>query len=341
MRKYLAIASVVMALEAKISRNFPEIDDLHINYMCYFAGRVTLGNVMSYMQNFVLFAIIFGFGLVEYVSERYQNFHATPDDSKLELLTFLGLLALVQPVIFAIVGALGQKIAPHYHNAWAHWPVWAMVAALLIGDDMMQYWWHRVSHKPFLWPLHRAHHSAHYMSIRVTYRNNLFYYVLMPGIWISGVLVYLGLGQVYLFYVTVKLAVIMGAHCAVPWDAPLYKIKALGPVMWVVERTISTPATHWAHHAITNEDGIGFYKGNFGNLLFFWDVLFGSAHITRQYPREVGLRDDQLFGKERWYIEMLFPVFKSRREYSALGHERRIYDDAGDIVASASDGAAP
>ena len=88
--------------------------------------------------------------------------------------------------------------------------------------------------------------------------------------------------------------------------------------MWLVERTLSTPATHWAHHAITNEDGIGNYKGNFGNLLFFWDILFGSAHITQKYPDDVGLIDDKLFGHERWYHQMFYPLVQSRREHTAL-----------------------
>jgi sterol desaturase/sphingolipid hydroxylase (fatty acid hydroxylase superfamily) len=41
-----------------------------------------------------------------------------------------------------------------------------MVGLLLIADDLSQYWWHRVSHSPLLWPLHRAHHTATYSSER-------------------------------------------------------------------------------------------------------------------------------------------------------------------------------
>lgn len=44
------------------------------------------------------------------------------------------------------------------------------------------------------------------------------------------VLLYLGFAPVYMVYITVKLAVILGAHCAVRWDEPLYKIKALHPL---------------------------------------------------------------------------------------------------------------
>jgi sterol desaturase/sphingolipid hydroxylase (fatty acid hydroxylase superfamily) len=156
------------------------------------------------------------------------------------------------------------------------------------------------------------------MSIRITYRNNFFYYLMMPGLWISGVLSYLGFGTVYLVYIVVKLAVILGAHSAVRWDEPLYRIKALAPLAWLVERTVSTPATHWGHHALTNADGIGHYTGNFGNLLFFWDVLFGTAKITRRYPAAVGLPDDLMHGKERWFVEMFYPLVQSRRTRSAL-----------------------
>ena len=130
----------------------------------------------------------------------------------------------------------------------------------------------------------------------------------------------------YALYIVVKLAVILGAHCAWRWDEPLYKIPALRPLMWVLERTISTPATHWAHHAITNDDGVGHYKGNFGNLLFLWDIIFGSAKITRHYPPQVGLIDDHLFGAERWQHQMFFPVLQSSRAHTALKFGGQIYD---------------
>jgi hypothetical protein len=95
--------------------------------------------------------------------------------------------------------------------------------------------------------------------------------------------------------------------------------------MWLVERTISTPATHWAHHALTNADGVGHYKGNFGNLLFVWDMIFGTAHITRHYPARVGLQDDLVHGQERWYHQMFYPLLQSSRANSALRAGGRAY----------------
>ena len=52
-----------------------------------------------------------------------------------------------------------------------------------------------------------------------------------------------------------------------------------------------------------------------------------SLRITRRYPAEYGLRDDQLFGAERWERQMFYPLLQSKREYSALKFGGRIYSD--------------
>ena len=283
------------------------------------------------IQNLLIVCMIVGYGLMEVLSYRYRDNvmrSVTANDTKLELLMFVSLVAVTQPLAILVTGKLGLWLAPQYQGVLADLPWWGMVLMLLVVDDLTQYWWHRLSHSPLLWPLHRAHHSAEYMSIRITFRNNFFYYLMMPGLWLAGALLYMGVGgMVYAVYIVVKLLVILGAHCAWPWDAPLYRIRWLRPVMWVVERTISTPATHWAHHAITNADGVGHYKGNFGNLLFIWDMIFGSAHITRRYPEKVGLIDDQLFGQERWYHQMFYPLLQSRREHTALRFGGKAYTE--------------
>ena len=72
---------------------------------------------------------------------------------------------------------------------------------------------------------------------------------------------------------------------------------------------------------------MGHYKGNFGNLLFIWDMMFGTAKITRKFPAQVGLMDDQLFGQERWQNQMFYPVLQSQREHSALKFGGTVYDE--------------
>lgn len=275
------------------------------------------------VQLVAVIAIFFAFALGELVIGRFFAPEATGEDDRLDAAVTV-MFPVISGLVFAAAKLLCGWAIPAQQDAWAAWPWWQMVIVLLVADDLTQYWWHRLSHTSVMWPLHRAHHSAGYMSVRVVYRNNAFYYALMPGLWLSGALLYLGFGWVFVGYSVVKLAVIIGAHSAVRWDRWLYRYRALQPLAWVLERTISTPATHFAHHALTQDDGIGHYIGNYGNLLFLWDVLFGTARITRQYPPAYGLKDDRRHGPEKWYAQFLYPVFRSRRAETVLGHEKHL-----------------
>ena len=273
--------------------------------------------LLSVVTVFALFAV------AEVVIGKFFAPEASAEDNRLDLAVGV-MFPVVSGLVFAAAQALCAWLIPAARDTWAHWSWWQMVLVLLVADDLTQYLWHRLSHTSFMWPLHRAHHSAAYMSVRVVYRNNAFYYALMPGLWLSGALLYLGFGWVFVVYSIVKLTVIIGAHSAVRWDRFLYRYRVLRPLAWVVERTISTPATHFAHHALTQDDGIGHCIGNYGNLLFLWDVLFGTARITRQYPPAFGLKDDRRHGPEKWYAQLLFPVFRSKRAETVLGHEKHV-----------------
>lgn len=257
----------------------------------------------------LVFGILLGFIVLEILFTQFFNKKGqTLADAIVEVISTSALVLFTQPLVLAMGGAVAAFLLPDSAGALAALPILAQILLLLVFDDMTQYWWHRTSHAvPWLYNLHRPHHNAAYLSIRVVYRNNLFYYLLMPGIWFSGALIYLGLGPVYAGYIVVKMAVIFGAHSDVRWDKWLYQVKWLSPLMWVVERTISTPATHSAHHGKHADDGVTHYKGNYGNLLFFWDVLFGTAKITRRYPEEMGVENlpDTSIGEQ-----LLWPLVK-------------------------------
>lgn len=259
----------------------------------------------------VVLSIFFMFAILEILFTKFfRKPGQTRSDAIVEIISTLTLVGVTQPLVLFSGAAVASLIAPGAEGALAGIPVIAGVALFLVFDDMAQYWWHRASHTwPWLYNLHRPHHNGEYLSIRIVYRNNVFYYLLMPSLWFSGVLLYLGLGWVYAGYIIVKMAVIYGAHSDVRWDAPLYKIKWLSPLMWVVERTISTPATHSAHHGKHAADGVTNYKGNYGNLLFFWDVLFGTAKITRRYPPQFGVENlpETTIGEQ-----LLWPLVRSK-----------------------------
>ncbi|MGE8068711.1 sterol desaturase family protein [Pseudomonas sp. NPDC089569] len=258
----------------------------------------------------IIAAILMGFILLEIACARFSQPRGSRRDAIIEIIGSGLLMAVTLPLVTFLSTSAMQHFVPQWKNSLAdlHWMLG--LGLFLVLDDMTQYWWHRLSHKvPFLYSLHRAHHSAAYMSIRIVYRNNSFYYLLMPGLWFCGALIYMGLAHVYFGYLIVKMLVIFSAHSSVPWDEKLYRIPALRPLMWLVERIISTPATHSAHHGLNADDGVTNYKGNFGNLLFFWDVLFGSAKITRRRPEHYGIEDMR---PVCWKEELFWPLVRTR-----------------------------
>ena len=255
-------------------------------------------------------------GGIEAWSGVYQDGKRSKNDFTIEILSLLLLPTFIQPAIFLFVFLSMDMFFPETSDALINLNIWLKIILLLIFDDMMQYWWHRLSHSSkLMWKLHRPHHVVEQMGVLVTYRNAVLYYALMPGIWFSAILVYLGLAKVYLFYLPIKLTVILLAHSETKWDRILYKYTILKPVAWIVERTISTPATHFAHHGLTEEDEVSHPNGNYGNLLFIWDMIFKTAKITRKYPQRFGAWNQI---KEPWYVQLGFPVIRARDPRSEL-----------------------
>lgn len=153
------------------------------------------------------------------------------------------------------------------------------------------------------------------MGMAMASRQNAIYTIFFSQVYLTLALVYLGLGIPAIIVRGVKSVITTLAHSSIPWDKPFYKYKVLHPLAWVLERLISTPATHHAHHASTTDDGVGHYKGNFGNMFFLWDIIFGTALISRQYPKAYGISH---YEGDQWYAQLLWPIFKSKVEGSEL-----------------------
>ena len=261
-------------------------------------------------------SVLLFLGIIEALGGLYFNDRRTKNDFSIELLSLITLPTLIQPGIFLFVLWFMGASFPGLEDYYLTSSLWWHVVAFLILDDLTQYWWHRLSHiNKKMWKLHRPHHVVEEMGVLVTYRNAVLYYAFMPGIWFSAVLIYLGMGYVYLFYLPIKLIVILLAHSETKWDKFLYRYKILNPLAWIIERTISTPSTHFAHHGLTAEDGVSHPNGNYGNLLFIWDVIFGTSKITRKYPSKFGAWNRL---KEPWYVQLFFPLISSKDPKSEL-----------------------
>jgi sterol desaturase/sphingolipid hydroxylase (fatty acid hydroxylase superfamily) len=262
----------------------------------------------------IVAGIFTGFSLLEMALGRFLHREATsPKDVFLEVIAGLTIPLVIIPMTMVLGAHLVECVYPNSGSAWAHWPIWSMVLILIFADDLTQYWWHRLSHGlPWLYALHRAHHSGRYMSVRVVYRNSLIYYALMPGLWFSAALIHLGFGYAYAGYIIVKMAVIIAAHSSVPWDEPLLRNRLTRPLMWGVSRVISTPRTHAAHHGRHQDDGVTHYKGNFGNLLFLWDIIFRTAKMPSERPESYGLENVE---PASCFQELIWPMGQGTAQY--------------------------
>jgi sterol desaturase/sphingolipid hydroxylase (fatty acid hydroxylase superfamily) len=259
--------------------------------------------------------IYLAFSLAELLAGRYKRQGVSLNDWIVDFGTFGLGKALIRPAQTVLMAGITTVLLPGSAKALAGAPVWLQFLAFVVFEDMVQYWYHRAVHTfPKLWGFHLAHHSAPYMGVRMSSRNSFLYSLLFPNHYTAGVLVFLGFGETYVWYSTLKNIITTAAHSELRWDAFLYRYAALKPLAWIVQRTVSTPTTHFAHHAAHEGDGIGHYSGNFGNMLFFWDVLFGTALISQKYPPAFGLSTDGGYRAESWYVQIFYPLFRSKVE---------------------------
>ena len=254
-------------------------------------------------------------GIIEFGLGLYEN-KWNKNERILDIVCFVVPKVLIRPAIVYFTLLALPVILPGFKGvfSWVHF--WWAFFIIAIADDLTQYWYHRLHHQvPWLWRFHRTHHSAPYMGMAMASRQNLLYTIFFSQIYLTAALTYLGLGYAALFVTGLKSLITTAAHSSIKWDKPFYSKRWLHPIAWVLERLISTPATHHAHHADSSNDGVGYYKGNFGNMFFIWDIIFGTGITTRKYPAAYGTK---AYKNEEWYAQFLWPVFKSRKEGSEL-----------------------
>ncbi|WP_183556767.1 sterol desaturase family protein [Mucilaginibacter sp. SP1R1] len=271
--------------------------------------------VIDNLNGYGFSVLVLVLGVLEFSFGLYKK-HWTKNERWVDIACFTLPKLIVRPVVAYYGLKVLPNILPGFKNAFDWVPFFWGFIIIAVADDLTQYWYHRLHHEvPWLWRFHRTHHSASYMGMAMASRQNVIYTLFFSQTYLTTALVYLGLGVPAIIVKGIKGTITTLAHSSIPWDKPFYQYKVLHPLAWVLERTISTPATHHAHHAATTDDGIGYYKGNFGNMFFLWDVIFGTAHISRQYPKAYGISH---YEGDQWYAQLLWPIFKSKVAGSEL-----------------------
>lgn len=139
-------------------------------------------------------------------------------------------------------------------NVIAYWVV------LLLAEDFMYYWLHRIDHFcRFFWAVHVTHHSSEEFNLTVGFRSSVFQplyrFVYFIPLALMG---FKGIDIMFMYAATQIFGILVHTQT----------VKKLG----FLEYIIVTPSHHRVHHG----SNIQYLDKNMGMLLIIWDKLFGT-----------------------------------------------------------------
>lgn len=83
--------------------------------------------------------------VAEAAAGRLDLSKADRDETTLDLASIAFPLAS-RPAVFALVLGGAAALVPEWRDRFSHWSWVAWIPVYLIGEDMVQYWWHRLGH---------------------------------------------------------------------------------------------------------------------------------------------------------------------------------------------------
>lgn len=162
---------------------------------------------------------------------------------------------------------------------------WLAFVTYLLLFDLLDYFYHRFSHRfRWWWALHAVHHSQRQMTVWSDNRNHLLDDMLRDAVFAVVALV-VGVEPaqfILLIAISQLLQSLQHANLRLSFG-------------WLGERLLVSPRFHRFHHAV----GIGHETAgnptrlggcNFGVLFPWWDMLFGTANFSPVYL-PTGIRD--------------------------------------------------
>jgi len=242
----------------------------------------------------------------EVIMGRHRGAY-TRGDIPLLVISFVSGRAVVGPMMVAVIAAIYAFLLPEWKGALASTPFWIGFPALLLFEEFVFYWVHRISHQnrnskeQMFWKLHRTHHSGRHMNVVLQARVNLFWYVIIPTGWTLGLGLYLGLEQAAAAASVTIVAWNTVTHSSFRWDDAVRRHRIFGPIFRAIEHVFVSPGIHHTHHGY-GRDGAGYR--NFGTVLSVWDWLFGTLHIPEGRPWRYGNPGPTA----HWTEELFYPL---------------------------------
>jgi sterol desaturase/sphingolipid hydroxylase (fatty acid hydroxylase superfamily) len=167
--------------------------------------------------------------------------------------------------LLMLVGSMLADLGDKWHcripfpTGIISWFVLLLILDLL--GDLINYWVHRAFHSPYLWPLHRIHHSDEYVNITSATRVHWIEVITFQSIQILPLLflpITPGILLAFGFFEAVRNYF---SHIGAPIQ--------LGRI---TRNIFVSPAAHRVHHS----DEPQHFNKNFSATWIFWDRIFGT-----------------------------------------------------------------
>ncbi|RUS99382.1 hypothetical protein DSM106972_078240 [Dulcicalothrix desertica PCC 7102] len=142
--------------------------------------------------------------------------------------------------------------------------------------DYLYYWNHRLFHTPWLWSVHKVHHTVTTMDVVGTSRNTLWTSFLIIYLWVHSLFIYLLQDPTwYIFGASLTSALDLWRHSKFTPKPTSIIYHLLAP--WLI-----LPQDHAWHHARN-------YKGgNYGANFKIWDKMHGTYSDNEKQPENLG-----------------------------------------------------
>ena len=205
-----------------------------------------------------IYAIVIGAEII-YSYYKHKHYYTVKGVLANIYLTSLnmGLDLLIRGVCLAVLLYFYQfrvyQIDVHIHPI-IYW------ISLLVFQDFMFYWLHRVDHYcRFFWAVHVTHHSSEEFNLTIGFRSSVFQPLYRFMYFIPLALVGFQPLDILFMYAATQIYGIL-IHTKT--------VDKLGVLEWV----LSTPSHHRVHHA----SNIKYLDKNMGMFLIIWDRMFGT-----------------------------------------------------------------
>lgn len=200
------------------------------------------------------------------------------------------LLLATNAAVHALVQAPWQRLSDVVQSV----PLFAQVLLVMLVADLVQYGVHRAFHEiPWLWRMHRIHHSVEVMDWLAGSRLHVIE-VILTRVPVLAALAWLGFARA-----AVDIYIVIVGFQAV-FNHANVRVR-LGPLQWL-RHVIVLPAFHHWHHGSDREAIDRNYAAHFA----FIDHLFGTAvQSEKALPERYGLADETLprgFWAQQWCV---------------------------------------